>query len=188
MLGSQKEPFKFLVDTGSTATWVFSRYCKNAFYDQKKFDERQSSTFSFMSALLDLHYGSGSVYGYLSRDQMCLTDDKCSKDFAFINAVYQDGMGFDPSGIVGMSPKPPHLVKLGYSTFLDRLRETKTIDQGVFSLFISLKQNQSKILYGGYDLSRFAAPSQSIQWHNLTGTLTHWSLELGNLVMTSGSH
>ena len=72
-IGSNKQEFKVLLDTGSMMFWVPSIFCSDC-PSQAKFDDRQSSTFSFYDIVLDLHYGSGDVYGYASNDEVCLAD------------------------------------------------------------------------------------------------------------------
>lgn len=57
-----------IFDTGSNWLWVNSRFCWYCNYEMNKFDERTSETFSFKEAIIDLHYGSGDVYGYNSYD------------------------------------------------------------------------------------------------------------------------
>jgi len=74
-------------------------------------DERKSSTFKFYPALYDLHYGSGSIYGFASYDKMCMQPHKkCANDFSFLTAVDSKMMGGRPipaiSGLLGMSPIP----------------------------------------------------------------------------------
>ena len=65
-VGSQKEKFKVIFDTGSDWIWIYSRVCENC--PMKKFDESQSESFKFYNVIYDLHYGSGDVYGYISHD------------------------------------------------------------------------------------------------------------------------
>jgi hypothetical protein len=57
-----------LFDTGSNWLWVGSRICKDCDGFGTLFDERNSSSFYFYNLAFDEHYGSGSVYGYISND------------------------------------------------------------------------------------------------------------------------
>ena len=57
-----------IFDTGSAWLWIASRLCEDFSNGQPKFDERNSHSFYFYNVLYDQHYGSGDVYGYMSRD------------------------------------------------------------------------------------------------------------------------
>ena len=66
-IGSNKQEFKILLDTGSMMFWIPSTMCHDC-PSQAKFNNEQSKTFSFYDIVIDLHYGSGDVYGYPSND------------------------------------------------------------------------------------------------------------------------
>tara|TARA_B110000285_G_C14943056_1_gene522990 strand:+ start:404 stop:721 length:318 start_codon:yes stop_codon:yes gene_type:complete len=94
------------MDTGSNWLWVNSRICDNCNPKQPKFDETKSSSFGFMDAVIDLHYGTGSVYGYDSFDQVCISETVCAKEFSFLSVMHQSGLSnLECSGIIGLSPK-----------------------------------------------------------------------------------
>ena len=57
-----------------------------------KFDEQQSDSFKFKEPVIDLHYGSADVYGYISQDQVCLVPESCADDFTFISVGMQTGL------------------------------------------------------------------------------------------------
>jgi len=67
-IGSNLQPFWMIMDTGSNWLWISSRICTNCNPLVPKFNETQSTSFSFCDVILDLHYGSGDVYGYDSFD------------------------------------------------------------------------------------------------------------------------
>jgi len=73
-----------VMDTGSGATWMWSRMCSNCGINTTvKYDERSSDTFSFYPALYDFHYGMGSTYGYNSFDKACLNRNQMCTDDEF---------------------------------------------------------------------------------------------------------
>jgi hypothetical protein len=54
---------------------------------------------------MDLHYGTGDVYGYESFDQVCISPSICTSQFSFLAVNYQNGLdSLMGSGIIGMSP------------------------------------------------------------------------------------
>jgi hypothetical protein len=108
--------------------------------------------------LLDLHYGSGSAYGYNAHDSVCISETVCADDFSLMVVGDQSGLGgLAASGIVGLSPK--HGSKRG-DLFIEKLKKTGAIDEAVFSLMINMKDDNSKVTFGGYDLQKFALPGQ----------------------------
>lgn len=67
-VGSGNQNLKFLFDTGSCNMWVNSRICEGCDKNQTespRYDERKSDNYSYYDFVNDLHYGSGSVYGYV---------------------------------------------------------------------------------------------------------------------------
>lgn len=103
--GSNKQKFVTLFDTGSSWVWVNSRVCENCLNGLAKFDERQSNSFSFYNSVMDLHYGSGDVYGYNSYDQVCLKPDVCVDNFSFLTVSHNRGLNdLMCSSLIGLSP------------------------------------------------------------------------------------
>lgn len=144
-----------IFDTGSNWLWVNSRFCENCAPKMEKFDERNSSTFSFYNVVLDLHYGSGDVYGYNSHDRVCIVKGKCANNFSFMTIGMQRGLStLRTSGIVGMSPN--HFEKMG-DLFIEKMRDAGVINKAIFSLMIELTNDQSKITFGGIDMANMAA-------------------------------
>jgi hypothetical protein len=115
-----------IFDTGSNWLWVYSRICLNLMSHIEKFDERNSSTFSFYPAMYDLHYGSGDVYGYNAFDQVCITKEFCAPNFSFLIVNAQKNLySLESSGIIGMSPNA--LEDRG-DLFLLKMKEAGVID------------------------------------------------------------
>lgn len=60
--------------------------------------------------------------------------------------------------------------------FVEKLQKDGVIDEAVFSLYINLKNNTSKISLGGYDLEEFG--SSEIHFHSINTDSVHWQLNL----------
>ena len=189
LIGSQKTPLNFVFDTGSDLLWYFSSHCEDCTNVMKAFNESESETFSMVPAMNDLHFGSGSVYGYMAKDQVCLSEEKCSEGFGFTSIVSQRGLyGLRAQGVVGMSAAEPTGEGNEGDFFLDKLLATGTIDQRVFSLYINTVENESRITYGGFDLEKFAHPAhQQLTWHSLSSDWfnehVHWKLSLESMTV-----
>jgi len=109
-VGSMKQQFDLIFDTGSSWVWVEHEFC-NACANPQKLKSRESTSFTQVSPELStLRYGRGQVYGYDSRDQICLNEEStighgCMDNYLFKSVVYQrDLQGLAGAGIIGLSP------------------------------------------------------------------------------------
>lgn len=90
-VGSDKQPLDVIFDTGSNWFWVKSVDCDNCPYPDS-FNHKTSDTFSTYGRDITLTYGSGSVSGVVSQDEVCLDknhDEHCVPDFHFVNVMHQ---------------------------------------------------------------------------------------------------
>jgi hypothetical protein len=139
-----------IFDTGSNWLWVSSRLCVSCPLTTLKFDERDSITLVSNFGTKNLYYGSGNVMGENLHDMVCISDTGCAQNFSFLNVMMQSGLdAMRASGIVGMSPN--HFEKQG-DLFIEKMRDSGVIDEAIFSIYIDLKNDNSKISFGGYDL------------------------------------
>ena len=66
---------------------------------------------------------------------------------------------------------------------MDYMADSGAIDEKVFSLFITNTWDpaqsgmSSKLLIGGYNLTKFAKPGEEISWSELV-TTNYWAVEL----------
>ena len=94
-VGSNFQQFEMIFDTGSSWVWVQSEDCKRCMKNDHKFTADNSESYMQLSdEPTELNYGKGSVIGYDSKDQVCLTKDSklgdgCMTDYLFKNIVLQ---------------------------------------------------------------------------------------------------
>ena len=50
---------------------------------------------------------------------------------------------------------------------------------------IELKNNTSKITFGGYDLEAFAYPNETVRFHNIKNGSVHWMLTLEKMTFSN---
>lgn len=185
--GSDKQGFDLIFDSGSSWVWVENKLCGNC-ANPNKFDHKRSSSFTqLVPTISSLHYGKGTVYGYNTKDEICLNKDSelghgCMSDYLFKSVVYQESLnGLGGSGIVGLSPSSQHDKA---QLFVPSLYEQGAIKKNMFSMFIdNLDETNSKIQIGGYDLNKYA--SSDITWHKLVDN-NYWEFNFSNV--TIGDH
>lgn len=105
-LGTPPQNFKVVLDTGSSNLWVPSRDCGSiACYLHQKYDSGASSTFHSNGSDFEIHYGSGSVSGFVSQDTLRIGDLTIPKqDFGEITS--EPGLAFafgKFDGILGLA-------------------------------------------------------------------------------------
>ncbi len=74
-LGTPPQKFKVILDTGSSNLWVPSVDCGSlACFLHNKYDHSQSRTYIKDGRPLSISYGSGSIEGYISEDNLQIGD------------------------------------------------------------------------------------------------------------------
>ena len=135
-----------------------------------KFDERESETHTFYPTLYDYHYGIGSISGYNSFDQVCLTADECAPNFSFMSVAFMEDLeAFTVHGLIGLMPTPPG-EPARFDLFTDKMKMEGLFDKSIFSFYVDLYGgNAGKITFGGYDEARYGYPGAEINFHDIVG-------------------
>lgn len=137
-----------IFDTGSSWVWVQTSSCQRCMANEHKFEYYKSDTFQCAwDHVSVLRYGKGTVYGYDSTDQVCITADGvlgngCMPDYLFKSVVGQRELeGLAGAGIIGLSPSNQGTAA---QLFVPSLYHKGAIEQNVFAMFID-QNGQSKI-------------------------------------------
>jgi len=156
-LGSPPQTFKVILDTGSSNLWVPSTKCTSiACFLHAKYDSSASSTYKANGSEFSIQYGSGSMEGFVSKDELTIGDLKIKgQDFA--EATKEPGLAFAFGKFDG-------ILGLGYDTisvnhitppFYEMINQ-KLIDAPVFSFRLgSSEEDGGEAVFGGIDDSAY---------------------------------
>lgn len=110
-IGSKKEQFEMIFDTGSSWVWVQDAKCKDCMANEHKFNShRSTSLIQITDDISVLKYGKGTVFGHNVIDDVCIKPDGdigdgCMPDYLFKTVVGQKDLhGLAGAGIIGLSP------------------------------------------------------------------------------------
>ncbi|RWR95150.1 aspartic proteinase [Cinnamomum micranthum f. kanehirae] len=159
-IGSPPQNFTVIFDTGSSNLWVPSSKCYFSIpcYFHTKYKARSSSTYKEIGKSCSIRYGSGSIYGYFSQDNVQL-GDLVVKDQVFIEATQEASLAFlfaKFDGILGLGFQEisvGNVVPVWYNMI-----EQGLIKEEVFSFWLNRDANDSdggEIVFGGVDPKHF---------------------------------
>jgi len=175
-LGSPPQSFKVILDTGSSNLWVPSTSCTSiACFLHAKYDSKSSSTYKANGTAFSIQYGSGSMEGFVSNDQLAIGDLKIPKqDFA--EATKEPGLAFafgKFDGILGLAYDTisvNHITPPFYSMINNGL-----IDEPVFSFRIgSSEEDGGEAIFGGIDTDAFTGKLEYVPVRRKA----YWEVEL----------
>jgi len=184
MIGTPPQKFTVIFDTGSSNLWVPKTKCKNCGYwfihgGKSKYDESKSSSFKKDGSDFKIQYGSGSVKGFFSRDEITLAKDIVVKDQKFAEVANAGGLGvgyvmgqFD--GILGLGFEKLSLG--GANTVFKNAIDQKVVSQPVFSFALG-DNKDGELTLGGYDDSKFKG---EITWVNLSEA-SYWLIDIDDV-------
>ena len=154
------------MDTGSSNLWVPSSECGSiACYLHNKYDSSASSTYKKNGTEFSIKYGSGSLSGFVSQDNMKIGDLEISKqDFA--EATSEPGLAFAFGRFDG-------ILGLGYDTisvnkivppFYNMINQG-LLDEPVFAFYLgdtNKDGDDSVATFGGIDKSHYTGKMTTI--------------------------
>ncbi|KAL9320816.1 hypothetical protein ACSQ67_012655 [Phaseolus vulgaris] len=159
-IGTPPQTFTVIFDTGSSNLWVPSSKCylSLACYTHAKYKSSQSSTYSANGTSAAIEYGSGSISGFFSNDNVRVGDVVISNQ-AFIEATREPGVTFVAAkfdGILGLGFQEisvGNAVPVWYN-----MVEQGLVKDPVFSFWLNRKpeeENGGEIVFGGADSAHY---------------------------------
>jgi len=179
-LGSEKQSFEVIFDTGSSNFWVPSSSCGILKCGLKpKYDHTKSTSYEADGKKFHIQYGSGSADGIFSRDDVSI-GGAVAKNITFAE-VSDPGMGVAFligrfSGILGMGWQSISVG--GYPTIFDQLVAQKAVDSNEFAFYLSgASGEKGELVFGGVDKSHFTGDLTYVPLSNET----YWEVSLDSM-------
>ena len=187
-IGNPPQSFEVIFDTGSSNLWVPKVgcvHCGNPLFGKKhKYDHSTSNSYQEDGGDFEIMYGSGSVNGYFSADDVTLADDLVVKGQRFAEVQDAGGLGmayalgkFD--GILGMGFTSISIDQT--PTVFENAINQNVVDQPIFSFYLG-DNGPGELTFGGYDPSKFEG---DLTYVKLTAA-TYWQINLDGA--TSGDY
>jgi len=189
-IGTPPQKFNVVFDTGSSNLWVPSGEC--SWLDipcdlHNRYYEAESSTYLANGTNISITYGSGSMAGYLSIDNVgvggltvvkqTFAQATSEPGIAFIAAQFDGilGMGFESISVGGVVP-------VWYNMMAQKL-----VPKAQFAFWLSKAastNNGGELALGGPDSKHYRG---SFSYVPVTSD-TYWEFQLGNLTMAGKTY
>ncbi|KAB5529096.1 hypothetical protein DKX38_019177 [Salix brachista] len=186
-IGSPPQNFTVIFDTGSSNLWVPSSKCyfSIACYFHSKYKSSWSSTYTKNGNFCEIHYGSGSISGFFSQDNVQV-GDLVVKDQVFVEATKEGSLSFilgKFDGILGLGFQEisvGNVVPLWYNMVQQDL-----VDDEVFSFWLNRNpeaKEGGELVFGGVDPKHFKGKHTFVP----VTKKGYWEITMGDFLI--GSH
>ncbi|XP_027926998.1 cyprosin-like [Vigna unguiculata] len=183
-IGTPPQKFTVIFDTGSSNLWVPSSKCyfSVACYLHSRYKSSQSGSYKRNGSSAEIHYGTGQISGFFSRDHVKIGDlNVYGQDFieatrepslTFLAAKFDGilGLGFQEISVGNAAP-------IWYN-----MLHQKLVAQPVFSFWLNRNSDEEQggeIVFGGVDSDHYKGEHTYVP-------VTHkgyWQIEIGDVLI-----
>jgi len=176
-IGTPSQTFEVIFDTGSSNLWIPSKKCQSgACSNHAQYDSTKSSTYIKDGRSFSIEYGSGSLSGFLSVDDVKVGTVTVSKQ-GFAEATNEPGLSFSLAkfdGILGMAFQTISVDSVP-PVFATMVKQG-VVAKPEFAFYLpSSSGSTGELLLGGTDPSHY---SGNFIYQPLSSE-TYWEFELG---------
>lgn len=182
-IGTPPQSFEVIFDTGSSNLWVPKVGCSHCglpFISHKsKYDDAKSSTYEANGDDFEIMYGSGSVKGFFSKDDVTLAEDIVIREVEFAEITDAGGLGMAYSigkfdGILGLGFTSISVG--GVPTVFEEAIKQNKVDQPIFAFYLGDNQ-PGELTFGGYDSSKFEGDLAYVKLESAT----YWEISVDSI-------
>jgi len=184
-IGSPPQKFTVIFDTGSSNLWVPSAKCylSLACYFHHRYKSSKSSTYKQDGTSFAIQYGTGSMEGFLSQDDVTL-GDLTVKGQVFAEATKEPGITFVAAkfdGILGLGFKEISVNRVTPVWY--NMLDQKLVNEPVFSFWLNRNESDEasggELVLGGVDPKHFRGE------HVYTPVTRkgYWQFDLGDVTI-----
>jgi len=188
-IGSPKQLFTVVFDTGSSNLWVPSSKCylSLACFFHHKYKSSKSSTYKENGTAFAIKYGSGSMEGFLSQDDVTL-GDLTVKGQTFAEATKEPGLAFLVAkfdGILGLGFKEISVNRVTPVWY--NMLDQGLVKEPVFSFWLNRdatdNEHGGELVFGGVD------PKHFVGEHVYTPVTRkgYWQFNMGDVLIDGQS-
>jgi len=156
-IGTPAQSFKVVLDTGSSNLWVPSSKCTSiACFLHSKYDSSRSSTYKANGTEFEIRYGTGSMKGFVSKDDVSI-GDLFIKGLDFAEAVEEPGLTFafgKFDGIMGLAYDTISVNQMVPAFY--EMKNQGLIDSAIMSFRVGpSEEDPGTAVFGGIDDSLY---------------------------------
>jgi len=182
-IGTPPQSFEVIFDTGSSNLWVPKvgcTHCGLPFISHKsKYDDTISSTYIADGEDFEIMYGSGSVKGFFSKDDVTIAQDIVVNQVEFAEITDAGGLGMAYSlgkfdGILGLGFTSISVG--GVPTVFEEAIKQNKVDLPIFAFYLGDNQ-PGELTFGGYDSSKFEGDLEYVKLESAT----YWEITMDSV-------
>jgi hypothetical protein len=174
-IGSPKQTFDVVFDTGSSDLWIPSSKCiEDGCISHQRFDGVRSETYKNTKTPFEIEYGTGEVSGVVSEDIISLGELSSKKPIRFAEsltssslfgrAVFDGVFGLAYQEMSSSGERPPFLAMM----------DQRTVRHGMFGFFMG--KGFGELSIGGYDSDK-VKNGDDILWSNVVKK-GYWEIKI----------